>query len=159
MLMLLFQVGDAPWAVAAAEVKDLMPLVTLQPLTPTAIEGMPEREANLAGLLNYHGDRIPVFDVSTLLGQNATTQSKSTRIALVEVATGDKSEPAKPASSKTTPTKQKLGLILDKAYETADLKEKVTIPTQDTYVQELLKGPAEQVVRRLKLSELLYPLT
>lgn len=155
--MLLFRVGDEPWALAAADVKDIVPFVTLQPFTAAMQRGSAEQlsdsqiaspdSAGLVGLLNYHGDRIPVVDVSALMGHPCATQVMSTRIAIVELLADDVGNECV----------AKLGLILDRAYEMADLSERVVIPIQQAYVQEMFKGPQAQVIRRLSISPLLYP--
>lgn len=142
MLMLLFRVGGDPWAIAAADIKDLVPAVTLQSFSPVAQQagnGEHPEQVRFAGLLNYHGDRIPVIDVSALLGHPSAAPIMSTRIAIIESA--DKTE--------------MLGLILEQAHETADLQEKITLPMLQAYVQEILKGPGDQVIRRLALPPLL----
>jgi len=165
MLMLLFQVGDEPWALAAADVKDLVPLVTLQPFTTGASDadklGAESHRARWVGLLNYHGDRIPVIDVSAALGHADTAQMMSTRIALVEQTKAHDAHDIDATSTNVNIADvgfghQRLGLILDRAYATVDLSEEIALDIQQAYVESLFKGPQSQVVRRLDVSSLLY---
>ncbi|MEL6468969.1 MAG: chemotaxis protein CheW [Cyanobacteria bacterium J06623_4] len=137
--MLLFQVEDEPWAIAAAEVKDLVSLATLQALS----SAVTEQYQQLAGVLNYHGELLPVIDVSAVIGGQAAPQALSTRIAVVD-SDGDDNA--------------RYGLVLDRAYETAYLSEKVCLPFPDRYVQAALKGP-QGVVRRLAIAPLLNHIT
>lgn len=140
MLMLLFQVEDEPWAIAAAEVEDIVSLASLQALSSVATE----QYQQLAGVLNYHGESLPVIDVSAVLGGQPAPQALSTRIAVVKDSGGEDGA--------------RYGLILDRAYETAYLSETVCLPFHDRYVQAALKGP-QGVVRRLAIAPLLSHIT
>jgi len=142
--MLLFQIADEPWAIAAAEVKDLVPLVTLQPYA-----GAAERvAAPIAGLLNYHGEHLPVVDVAQSVAHQRAPSVLSTRIAIVEMPIEAPVEA--PAEASVT----RLGLILDRAYETAYLTESVNLPVNSPYVSATLEGP-DGIVQQLAIANLL----
>lgn len=78
MLMLTFQIKEEPWAIAADEIEALEPLVALQKL--------PYSAGQFAGLLNYHGERLPVIDVSAFVSGESVPLSLGTRIAIVSTA-------------------------------------------------------------------------
>jgi len=158
MLMLLFQIADESWAIAVSEVKDLIPLVTLQPYSGATFraeeasaedsikdsikDSSHERtDAHIFGLLNYHGEHLPVIDIAQLIARQRAPSALSTRIAIVELAaTGD----AAP---------QKRGLILDRAYETAYLSKNVDLPANSPYVDATLEGP-NGIVQQLATAKL-----
>jgi len=135
MLMLLFQVEDEPWAIAAPEVTDLISLASLQTLSSV----VSEQSLQLAGVLDYHGESLPVVDVSAAVGGQPAPQALITRIAVVE-SEGDEG--------------LRYGLILDRAYETAYLSEEVCLPLYDRYIHSAMKGP-QGLVRRLAIAPLL----
>ena len=75
MLFLLFQIGEARYALDTAAVLEIVPGVTLR-----RVMGAP---AGVAGLLDYHGAPVPVLDLSAMAtGQSAPTRF-STRLILV----------------------------------------------------------------------------
>lgn len=157
--MLLFQVEAQPWAIAAADVKDLIPLAMLQPyaqlsrgrLTQVSAEFAPEPSV-AAGLLNYHGERLPVLDVSLAIARRRASSMFSTRIAIVGVESLSDAE-----SGPDDDAPIRCGLILEGAYETAHLSEPVSLPVYEPYVQQVLKGKgATQVVRQLAIAPLVH---
>lgn len=133
MLMLLFRIKDEPWALSIAEVKDLIPLVKLQ-----SCEHLGE---NVVGILNYHGEHLPVVDVSSIVAHQRAPDAFSTRIAIIELE------------------KIKLGLILDQAYETTDLTKTVDIPlqtfTDTSFIQALFTNAEGSVIQQLALAPFL----
>jgi chemotaxis-related protein WspB len=75
MLFLLFEVGDARYALEARLVAEVLPLVAITPI--------PEAPAAVAGIFNYHGAPVPVIDVSCLTFGRPAPHRLSTRIVLV----------------------------------------------------------------------------
>jgi len=157
MLMLLFRVAESPWAIAAAEVKDLISLVTLQPFfqgTDVQDAGCRSERFQSVDLLNYHSERLPVVDVSSLLGYERAPEVLSTRIAIVEVS----AEPDTPQEADNIGASigKRLGLILDRAYETTFLVEEVDVPVPSPYVQAAYVGTNGLLVKRLAIAPLIH---
>jgi chemotaxis signal transduction protein len=125
MLMLLFQIGDERWAIAASEVKAVVPLVDLQP----------HSQPMIAGLLNYHGEILPAVDVSALIARKAAPQMLSTRAVIVENG-------------------QRMALVVERAGETAWLSETVNLPAQNAYSCAVMKNPKGEIVQRLEIAPL-----
>ncbi|MEL6553427.1 MAG: chemotaxis protein CheW [Cyanobacteria bacterium J06621_11] len=150
MLMLLFRIKDEPWALSIDDVKDLIPLVTLQPCVHLG--------ENVVGLLNYHGEHLPVIDVSSVLARQRSPDAFSTRIAIVEIEVEIELDADADLVSEETDV-VRLGLILDQAYETADLTKAVDIPLQKfadgPFIQSMLESAEGSVVQQLALSPLL----
>ena len=74
MLFLLFQIGEARYALDTAAVLEIVPCVTLRPVL--------RAPAGVAGLLDYHGAPVPVLDLCAMAtGQPAQTRF-STRLIL-----------------------------------------------------------------------------
>ncbi len=134
MLVLLFHIGTERWAIAASDIKDVLPFVRLQTFAKgvdTAIIG--------SGLLNYRGEVMPAVDVSAMVAGTKTPQLLSTRIAIVEKKVEkklekrgetvlDKSLDARSEQHGVSQTEGaaeviRLGLILDRASEMAQLAE------------------------------------
>ena len=138
MLMLLFWVGDERWAIAASAVESLVPLVNLQ-RSPDAIS---------AGLLNYHGEMLPAVDVAAIIAERPTPQTMSTRIAIVNMGSGY----AEAAVGQAAAGHRRLGLILDRAGETALLSETVSLPIHSPYIETLFKDAKGGIVRQLAIA-------
>ena len=97
MLLLVFQLGRDRYALEAAQVAEVLPLV--------ALKQIPQAPAGIAGVFNYRGAPVPVIDLSLLaLGQPALRRL-NTRIILVHYV-GDNN------------AKHLLGLIAERATET-----------------------------------------
>jgi chemotaxis signal transduction protein len=132
MLMLLFQIGDERWALAAAEVKAVIPLVNLQP----------HSQPMLAGLLNYHGEILPAVDVSAVIAHRAATQMLSTRAVIIESGIVEHG------------ARQRMALVVERAGETAWLSETVDLPVQNAYVCAAMKNSKGEIVQRLAIAPL-----
>ena len=113
MLMLLFWIGTERWAIAAADIKDVLPLVNLQPV--------PHSHPVLAGLLNYRGEMVRTLDVSKMIAGKAAAPIMSTRVVVVQVAG------------------QALGLVVERAEETLPLVTTDEPVKPGGYSQALLK--------------------
>jgi chemotaxis-related protein WspB len=74
MLLLLFRLDDACFALDATEIVEILPLVTI-------IE-VQHRPAGVAGLLNHRGALVPVVDLSVLALGRPALPRMSTRIIL-----------------------------------------------------------------------------
>lgn len=131
MLVLLFHIGEARWALEAAEIQDVLSLVDLQMLpgggSTVSHDGDRVSSPSLnCRLLNYHGDLIPVVDVGQAVAGEPAPELLSTRIAIV-------------LQPRPAGTPQRLGLVLDRASETVDLSEKVSVPLSRRYVRTLMR--------------------
>jgi chemotaxis-related protein WspB len=74
MLFAVFHIGDSSYAVDAAQIVEVLPLLRISPV-PHAPQG-------IAGLCNYHGEFIPVLDVSVLATGAPSPSLVSTRMLL-----------------------------------------------------------------------------
>ncbi|QYM80440.1 chemotaxis protein CheW [Horticoccus luteus] len=74
MLFLLFQLGNDRYALAARDVVEVLPLLTLK-----AVPGAPR---GVAGLMDYRGTAVPVIDLSALVIGRPAAQRISTRLLL-----------------------------------------------------------------------------
>ncbi|HVY72098.1 MAG TPA: chemotaxis protein CheW [Verrucomicrobiae bacterium] len=75
MLFLLFQLGGDRYALEAAQVVEVLPLVS--------IKRIPRAPAGIAGALNYRGAPVPVIDLNELATGRPAAARLSTRIILV----------------------------------------------------------------------------
>lgn len=84
MLFLLFKIGKDRYALPASQMVEVIPLVHLK-IIPRALPGV-------AGLFSYHGQPVPVIDLSELTTGARSEERVSTRIILVNypVVTGRK---------------------------------------------------------------------
>jgi len=76
MLFLTFQLGSDRYAVEAAQVVEVLPLVT--------VKRTPRAPAGVAGILNYHGRPVPLIDLVELALGKPSRKWMSTRIILVD---------------------------------------------------------------------------
>jgi chemotaxis-related protein WspB len=75
MLLILFHAGSQRYGIPSDQVAQVLPLADLRPL--------PHAEPGMTGLLSFHGDPVPVLDLSRLLAGSAAPALLSTRILLV----------------------------------------------------------------------------
>lgn len=75
MLFLVFQVSGHRYAIDAAQVAEVLPLV--------AINAIAQAPQDVAGVLVYRGAPLPVLDVSQLLEGRPAERRLSTRIVIV----------------------------------------------------------------------------
>ncbi len=132
--MLLFQVGEERWAIAAAHIQDVVPLVDLQKT--------PYSRPMAAGLLNYHGDMLTAVDVSQLIGNRAVSQAMSTRTVVVKLA----------GKSSPEATENRLALLVDRAGETARLSRIVSTAAQNMYAEGTFQMASGEVVQQLAIA-------
>jgi len=75
MLFLLFQLGDARYALEASRVVEVVPLLALKPL--------PQAPRGVAGIFNYRGRPVPAVDLAALTLGRPAREHFSTRIIIV----------------------------------------------------------------------------
>lgn len=76
MLFLLLQLGDDRYAIEAARVVEVLPLVQ--------VKAMPHAPAGIAGLINYRGVPVPVVDLCAWALGRPARQRLSTRVVLMQ---------------------------------------------------------------------------
>ena len=136
MLMLLFRVGEEPWAIAASEVHEVVPLVALQPIEPLSAS---TTSTSLAGTMRYRGATIPVVDVSALVRKQAAKQALDTRIAIVTLKANGIGC-------------RRLGLVLSQMSEAVQLNPVTTVPITNRYVHSIWQAIAgKEIVNRLAI--------
>ncbi len=107
MLHLLFRLGQEHYALPALEIEAVVPMPDLQPL--------PLAPPQVAGLLRYQGQFVPVIDIGVMqLGQPAR-HVISTRLILVRRGQGEATE--------------RLALVVEQALDMLPLYRPQTLPT------------------------------
>lgn len=96
MLFLLFQLGNDRYAVDAASVVEVLPLLNLKKI--------PHAPKGVTGILNYRGRPVPAVDLSELILGKPADEKLSTRIILVNYSDDDDK-------------KHLLGLVAERATE------------------------------------------
>jgi chemotaxis-related protein WspB len=81
MLFVLLEIDSDRYAIAAAKVAEVLPLVHI-----TRIAQAPH---GVAGVFNYRGAPVPVVDLSLLVANRPAAPRYSTRLVLVQLADGD----------------------------------------------------------------------
>lgn len=149
MLMLMFQIKEEPWAIAADEVDALEPLAALQML--------PYSAGQFAGLLNYHGEQLPVVDVSAFVSGEGVPQALSTRMAIVSTAAINSAvvDQTPESASDLEILPSKMALLLDQAYEMAQLSDQVDLPCSDSLVKATWRDVKGRVVQQMAIAPLL----
>ena len=81
MLLLLFETSDGRYALDSKHIVEIIPLLKTKriPVAPAFVKGM----------INYHGNPIPVFDFCALEGDEESRTFYSTRIILVRYPLDD----------------------------------------------------------------------
>ncbi len=97
MLFILFQLGDDCYALDAAQVAEVLPLVQ--------VKKIPHAPVGVAGVFTCRGAPVPVIDLSELALGRPARERLSTRLLLVHYPDG-------------TGVRRLLGLIAEKATET-----------------------------------------
>ena len=138
MLFVLCQIGVNRYALPASQVVEVLPLVRLMPL--------PQLAQGVAGVFNYRGQPVPVFDLSQfILGQPAQARV-STRIVLTR-------QEVSPGSSRT------VGFLAEHATTTFRCDPGVLVPQALVSATRPWLGPvftdAEGMVQTLDLNRLL----
>jgi chemotaxis-related protein WspB len=102
MLFLLFQLGVDRYAIDAAQVAEVLPLVRLKQI--------PAAPPWVAGAFSYHGEPVPVIDLSSLALGRPAQRRLGTRIVLVHYPQSGAAGPG--ADSRL------LGIVVEKAIST-----------------------------------------
>jgi chemotaxis-related protein WspB len=138
MLLLVFRAGRETYGLDARSVLEVAPYPECTPLA--------HAPAWVAGLAIWHGQTIPVIDLSALLTGSPAPALLSTRLILVDyMKPGGQTHP--------------LGLVAEKAVETVSMDEsqqappKVAVP--DAPYLDGTCDSAGRLIHRLKVNELL----
>jgi chemotaxis-related protein WspB len=76
MLLLSFYISNERYVIETGDVIEVVPMVTLK--------NIPGAEKMVTGMLNYHGQVVPVIDINALCNGNAVKRSLTSRIILVK---------------------------------------------------------------------------
>ena len=76
-----FETGGQRYAIDVQDIVEVLPAVALR-FVPGAAEG-------IAGVLRFHGQLVPVMDLTKILTGKAAPRLKSTRLILVRAKRGD----------------------------------------------------------------------
>jgi chemotaxis-related protein WspB len=137
-LYMQFYVDSNRFVLPAKDVIAIVPIVTLHEV--------PKAPEYVVGILNYHGESVPVIDIRALITGDITEQRLSTRIAIVKFS------PAK--------HKQRLiGLLSEKLTEVMRIDESQFQPSGMTnastgYLGDVITD-SRGILQRLKVSELI----
>ena len=138
MLFLLFQLGKEYYALEAAQVVEVLPLVGLKEI--------PHAPRGVAGIFNFRGASVPAIDLSDLTLGRPAQRLLSTRIILVNY-------PGENGG------KQLLGLIAEKVTETLRREPKDFIASGITNKKAPYLGPvtadARGFIQWIKVDQLL----
>ena len=102
MVYLLIQIGKDRYALEAAALVVVLPRVRLKQI--------PQAVAGVVGVFNYHGQPVPVVDLSAMALGVPSEESLSTRLLLVHYRRPDGPE-------------RLLGVLAEKAIDTARYKK------------------------------------
>ncbi|MGA3169701.1 MAG: chemotaxis protein CheW [Chthoniobacteraceae bacterium] len=117
MLFLLFQIGSGRYAIEAGRVVEVLPLIR--------VDEVPHAPAGMAGVFCYRGEPLPVIDLSSIILNRPAAQKLSTRILVVNTASG-----------------KRIGLIAERANETLKRERADFIDTGATPHGAPYLGPA-----------------
>ena len=112
MLMVLFHLGDERFAVQAAAVVEIVPIISLT--------RAPQAPAYVAGLFNYRATVTPVIDVRQLVQHQPCRQLLSSRIILIDY---DRVTGQAPGS-----TRRILGLMTERVTDVCDRPVNTSAP-------------------------------
>ena len=140
MLFVVFQLGDHRYAIDAAQVAEILPLVSVTPI--------PQAPQGVAGVFNYRGAPVPVIDLSRLTLGRPARQRLSTRMIVVHYK-NDRGDG------------RSLGLIAEKAMETVRLEPNEFLPTGVSSERNGYLGPvatdSQGLLQRVEIKRLLSP--
>ena len=137
-LYIQFVVDNNRFALSAKDVMGIVPLVSLHEV--------PKAPEYVAGILNYHGESVPVVDLTSLMTGNRTNQRLSTRIVLLKL-TMDSGE------------QRSIGVMAEKVTEVTRIKESEfkksgVKNTKAKYLGDVFTD-SQGILQRLTVSELL----
>ena len=128
MLYLLFHLGEECYALEARQAVEVLPMVK--------IKEIPQSPPGVAGLINYHGNPMPVLDLSALATGKPAAKKLSTRIVVI-------------AYERPDCGKQLLGLMAERATETIHLKDADFQPAGVQLAEAPYLGPVARHSRGL----------
>jgi chemotaxis-related protein WspB len=138
MLFLLLQLGQDRYAVEAAQVVEVLPLVKVRHL--------PRAPTGLTGVFDYHGQPVPLVDLSELALGTPSRRWMSTRIIVVNYTP----DPG---------TTKRLGLLAEQATETLSRTDADFVDAGVSVVSAPYLGPvtthAGNIVQRIEIQNLL----
>jgi len=138
MLYLLVRLGSDSYAIEAGAVRRILPFARLKIL--------PSDLPAIAGVLNFHGQAVPVLDLTLLLTGAISRERLGTRIILADIAL---------ASGSVRP----LGLLAEGAHSVARFAEGDFQPAGATPRGRTWLGPVAehsgQLVQRIEIARLL----
>lgn len=140
MVYLLIQIGADRYALEAAALVAVLPRVHLKRI--------PQAAPGVAGVFNYHGQSVPVVDLSAMALGVPSEESLSTRLLLVHYRRDDGPE-------------RLLGVLAEKAIDTANYRAEdfnysgVTVP-HAPYLGPVI-ADSQSIIQLLELDRLLTP--
>jgi chemotaxis-related protein WspB len=110
MLFLLFQLNDERYALDAARIVEVLPLLP--------VKAIPHAPRGVRGVFSYHATPVPVIDLSELILGRPAERRLTTRIVLIQnpSAAGESSR-----SARADAPSRLLGLITERVTETVQL--------------------------------------
>ena len=137
MLFLLFHLGADRYALPARDVVEVLPLV--------ALKAVPAAPRGVAGLLNYHGEPVPVLDLSLLAVGRPAAARVSTRLLLTRLA--------------GAAPEQRVALLVERATEAAAIDPGAFLPAGVASPGARYLGPVANdgrgFIQRIELEALL----
>ena len=139
MLYLVFQVDADRYALATANMVEVLP--------PLVLKQIPQAAAGVAGVFSYHGVAVPVVDVCALALGRPASESLSTRLVLVRQPVG--------TDGKT----RVLGLLVEKATEAiaradTDFQDTGVTPPTARYLGPVTHD-ARGLIQRIEVEKIL----
>lgn len=119
MSMLLFYVGQKRYACAYDDIVEVLPALTLQPITP---ESTP-----VVGLLQYREGLVPVVDFAQILTGRVCVRQFSTRILMMHHLAPEESLPW-------------MGILVERATSIVDVEQEDFISVEGLQEVPYLKG-------------------
>lgn len=129
MMVLLFRLDNAKYALDVAHIVEIMPRIAIKPL--------PRVPDYIPGLINYRGRVVPVVDLVMLVSKRPASHSLSTRIVLVKFNSEDGHS-------------QLVGLIAERATETTKIDTNDILTTgissdMDAFVDAIILDNDEMI--------------
>jgi chemotaxis-related protein WspB len=138
MLFLVFQLGPDRYAVEAAQVVEVLPLVNSKRI--------PRAPLGMAGLFDYHGAPVPLIDLTELTAGTPSRKWMSTRIILIDYRN-------------KTGEAHLLGLLAERATETMRRSEEDFADSGLAVPGAAYRGPivfdAAGIIQRIDVQKLL----
>lgn len=80
MRCIAFELGGRQYVLPLAEIKEVLPMLAMRTL--------PKAPDYIGGLINYHGQAVPVVDLCQLVNRRPCEARMSSRLLLVRIAAG-----------------------------------------------------------------------